>query len=122
MHLVGFTIQLIFKVRCCNIDQSRSTPRLLHKGRCFDNHSCTTYEPVFERTIICPSGLHNKKIIESLSIFRAFAKLLKVTINFATSVYPSVRPPSWNNSAPAGRPSIKFYIGGGEEHFSKNCT
>jgi len=45
----------------------------------------------------------------------SFAKLRKVAINFAMSVFlsifcPSVRPSARNNSAPTGRIFMKFYI------------
>ena len=42
------------------------------------------------------------------SFLGAFAQLRKATINFITSVRPSVRL-SWNNSAPIGRILIKFH-------------
>jgi hypothetical protein len=44
------------------------------------------------------------------SVLGAFAKLRKVAGSFVVSVRPSVRPPAWNNSAPAARIFMKFYI------------
>jgi hypothetical protein len=35
--------------------------------------------------------------------------LRKATISFVISVFPSVLPSAWNNSAPTGRIFIKFY-------------
>ena len=46
------------------------------------------------------------------SFLGVFAKLQKATISFvmSPSVRPSVRPSSWNSSAPTGRILMKFDI------------
>ena len=46
------------------------------------------------------------RIVFDGSFLGAFAQLRKAAISFVMSV----RPSSWNNSAPTGRTVIKFYI------------
>jgi hypothetical protein len=50
------------------------------------------------------------------SLFGAFAKLRKATMSFVMSVCLSVRPPTWNNSAPTGRIFRNFMF----EYFLKS--
>jgi hypothetical protein len=47
---------------------------------------------------------------ENLAFLGAFGELRTVTINFVKSLFPSVRPSTWNNSAPTGRIFMKFDI------------
>jgi hypothetical protein len=49
--------------------------------------------------------------IKKLYVFRAFAKLCRATISSVMSVRLSVRPSTWNNSAPIGRIFTKFICG-----------
>ena len=51
-------------------------------------------------------GFTSQKIL----IFRRVWKIAKMTINFVTSVCPSVRPSAWNMSTLTGRTSMKFDI------------
>jgi hypothetical protein len=51
---------------------------------------------------------HNPSVQQNMHFVGAFAILRKATINFVMSVYLSVRPSAWNNSAHTGRTFIKF--------------
>ena len=57
---------------------------------------------------VVPIGSMDFQSAPSHPGFRRELKLRKATINFGMAIRPSVRPPSWNNSSPNGRISIKL--------------